>query len=253
MQLFYFVFVTLMYQPLFNVLIGFYWLTEIVGMASMGVAVILLTVVVRGLLLPLSLASDRSEAERRRIGREISLLHQQYASQPVVLEKKKRSVLRQNRRVLIGEMLIFFIQLLVALMLWRMFKTGLTGQDVHLIYSFMPEVTQPFHLIFLGKYDLTHPSIVLNSIQAILIFVLEAISIITSPYKVSRKDVIRMQLVLPLVSFVIFLGMPAGKKIFIITTLIISIILTITKATLRFVNNRRESSEKTDLKPAVAT
>jgi len=35
-----------------------------------------------------------------------------------------------------------------------------------------------------------------------------------------------MQLVLPVVSFLVFMAMPAGKKLFVITSLVVSIILT---------------------------
>jgi len=41
---------------------------------------------------------------------------------------------------------------------------------------------------------------------------------------VSRRDVIRLQLTLPIVSFLVFMFLPAGKKLFIITTLIFSIL-----------------------------
>lgn len=254
MNLFHFIFVTLLYQPLFNIMIGFYWLTEMFGIASMGIAVILLALAVRGLLLPVSLASDRSEAERRKISQAVSELHTKYASQPVVLEQKKKKLLRQNKRVLFGEMFTLIIQVIVALMLWRMFRTGLTGQDVHLIYPFMPQVTEPFNLVFQGKYDLTQPSLLFNAIQALLLFVLETVSIYTSPYKVARKDVVRMQLVLPILSFILFIRMPAGKLLFIIITLLISIALTIAKAVARYRQQRKVAqAEKEAASAAVAT
>jgi predicted lipid-binding transport protein (Tim44 family) len=51
----------------------------------------------------------------------------------------------------------------------------------------------------------------------------------TSPYPPSKGEVVRLQLTLPVLSFVIFMGLPAGKKLFVITTLIFSIVLTIVK------------------------
>jgi membrane protein insertase Oxa1/YidC/SpoIIIJ len=242
-----------MYQPLFNIMIGFYWLTEVFGLASMGIAVILLALAVRGLLLPVSLASDRSEAERRKISQAVSDLHREYASQPVLLEQKKKKLLRQNKRVLLGEMFTLIIQVIVALMLWRMFRTGLTGQDVHLIYSFMPHPSEPYNLVFQGKYDLTQPSLLFNTIQAVLLFVLETVTFYTSPYKVARKDVVRMQLVLPLISFVLFIKMPAGKLLFIIITLLISITLTIVKAISRKRHQRKLAQTDQSSAAVVAT
>ena len=87
----------------------------------------------------------------------------------------------------------------------------------------MPKVHQPFNLVFLGKFDLTHPHIVLNLLQSALIAILETLYIFSSPYKIARSDVVRLELTLPVVSFAVFMFLPAGKKLFVITTLCFSI------------------------------
>jgi hypothetical protein len=66
-------------------------------------------------------------------------------------------------------------------------------------------------------------------LQSLAIFALETLSIYTSPYPPEKGEVVRLQLVLPVVSFFVFMFFPAGKKLFIITTLIISIILKLYK------------------------
>jgi len=221
-------FISVVYQPLFNVLIFFYWVLNQFepGQADMGVAVILLTLVVRLILLPLSLSGDQTEAERRRIASQLKELEAQFPHDPVALRQGKKKIMRRNRRIIAGELVSFSIQLVISLVLWRIFSTGLSGKDLHYIYNFMPKVHLPFNLMFMDKIDLSKPSLILNLIQSFLIFVLETLSMMTSPYPVSRNEVVRMQLTLPLVSFIIFLQLPAGKKLFICTTLIISIILT---------------------------
>jgi membrane protein insertase Oxa1/YidC/SpoIIIJ len=225
-------FTTIIYQPFFNLLVFFYWMLDLItgGNADMGIAVILLTLVIRFLLLPLALAGDKSEAERREIAARIKEAEEEYADEPVLRKKATKHIMRSSRPVLIGEIFNLFIQVVIALMLWRMFNTGLTGEDIHLIYPFMPEVTQPFNLVFLGDFDLTHPSWRLNMIQSLLLFILETISVYISIYKVSKEDVVRLQLVLPVVSFLIFLALPAGKQLFVITSLAFSIVLTFFKA-----------------------
>jgi membrane protein insertase Oxa1/YidC/SpoIIIJ len=97
----------------------------------------------------------------------------------------------------------------------------------------MPRVDLPFNLMFLSKYDLSQPSFVLNLIQSLAIFIFEALLAISSPFRVSREDVIRMQLILPVVSFLIFMFLPAGKKLFIITSLAFSIGFHLIKITRR--------------------
>lgn len=222
------VFITFVYQPFFNILVGFYWIIgKLSGdIADMGIAVILLTLLIRLLLLPMSLAGHRSEKEKREIAQKIRDVEEMYASEPIKLEYARKEVLKKSRKVLLAEVINLSIQVTVALMLYKIFASGLGGADLHLIYSFMPEIAQPFNLMFLGKYDLSHSSFTLNFIQSILIFILETIAMYTSAYHVSRNEVVRMQLVLPIVSFVIFIGLPAGKKLFVITSLIVSIIIT---------------------------
>lgn len=218
---------TVIYQPFLNVLVFFYWLIGLVtgGHPDMGIAVILLTILIRFLILPLSLSGYKSEKERRAIAAKIKAIEEKHAGEPVLRKKLSRKVLNSSRGVLFGEIVSLVVQVAIALMLWRIFKTGLPGEDIHLIYSFMPKVELPFNLMFLGAIDLTHTSFRLNLIQSALIFLFEVLSMYTSIYKVSKDEVVRYQLVLPVVSFLIFMGLPAGKKVFVITALIFSIIL----------------------------
>lgn len=243
-------FITFIYQPFLNVLVFLYWiLSFFMENPDMGVAVILLTIFIRLLLLPLSLAGHESEEERRAIAAEIKEIEDTFSSDPIRAEKEKKKVMRKNKRILIAELFNLSIQVSIALMLWKMFQTGLPGKDLHMIYNFMPEVEKPFNLMFLGKYDLTHTNYTLNLLQSILIFVLETVSVLASPFKVTRKEVVRLQLILPVVSFLVFMAMPAGKKLFIITTLIISIILALYRLVKRKYQDYRarwESKEAAD-------
>lgn len=240
-------FITFIYQPFFNILVGFYWLLSLVtdGKPDMGIAVIFLTILIRIILLPLSLSGDRSEGEKRDIANKIKEIEETFSSEPIRREQLKKKLLRGNRKVIISELITLTIQVVIALMLWKIFQTGLGGADIHLIYSFMPDIELPFNLLFLDAYDLTHTSFTLNIIQSLFIFILESLSLFTSYYPVTRKEVIRMQLVLPLVSFLIFIGLPAGKKLFVITSLIFSILLLLTKVIRRkILSYMREKEEE---------
>ena len=227
-------FVVGIYQPFLNILVGIYWLLGLFSQAGsvfvnappadMGVAVIIFTIVIRTLMLPLTLAGDRSEKERRELEGSIKSVEETYAAHPIERAEAKKKIMRGNKRMLFSALVGLVIQVIIALMLWRIFAKGLTGEDLHLIYSWMPMVEQPFNLVFLGQYDLTQPSWVLNLIQASLLFVLESLNMIFSPYTTTRKDVIRMQLTLPVIAFIVFSFLPSGKKLFVISALCFSIV-----------------------------
>lgn len=222
-------FITFVYQPFFNILVGFYWILDKVtgGEPDMGVAVIFLTLLIRLLLLPLSLAEHRSQKEKDEIAEAVRELEEEHKDDPIQLKLQKKTFLRQNKRVIIAEFVNLTIQVTVALMLYKIFKTGLAGEDIHYIYPFMPEVKLPFNLVFWETFDLSKPNFALNLLQSFLIFVLETINIYFFSTKVTRQEVVRMQLTLPIMSFIVFMWMPAGKKIFVITSLIVSILISI--------------------------
>ncbi len=216
-------FIKYFYQPFFNILVGIYWLLGQISpsLADMGIAVIIFALVVRLLTFPLTLAGERSEEEKHKIMKQIDNIKKHYSHDPIRQKELIRQVMRRNKRVVISTTINLIIQLGIVLMLYRIFTTGLEGRDYHLLYSFMPKVNH-VNLIFLGKYDLSRPNATLNLIQSILIFVVEILIALRSPVILARKHVWLMQLVLPIGSYIAFMFLPAGKKIFIITSLMFS-------------------------------
>lgn len=223
-------FVRFFYQPFFNLLVGIYWLLDqaTAGHADMGVAVILFTIAFRILWLPISLSSSRSEKERREIAQKVKQIKAEYKNDPVAEKQEIKKLFRSNRGVMLASGVNIGLQVLIALMLYRIFATGLGGADFHLLYSFMPQTEKPFNLLFMGTYDLSHPNITLNFVQSLFILVAELLSNLTSPFPATRKDV-TTAIALPIISFLIFIMLPAGKKLFIITTLGFSIALMLVK------------------------
>ena len=225
-------FIQFFYRPFFNLLVGIYWLLDQLtnGQADMGVAVILFTIAFRILWLPISLSSGRSEKERREIAEKVQAIKKEYKNDPASERENIKKLLRGNRRIMILSGINISLQVLIALMLYRIFATGLKGADFHLLYPFMPKIQGSFNLLFLGKYYLGRPNMFLNLIQSLVILITEIMSHLISPFPATRKDV-TTTLTLPLISFIIFATLPAGKKLFIITTLCFSIALMLVKQT----------------------
>lgn len=244
------IFLTFIYQPFLNLLVLFYWLLgQIPGSTpDMGIAVVLLTIVIRIILLPLTFSSDRSEKERHEIELKVKHIQEELHADPVAMNAEIKKLLRTNPRILISETVEFTINVIITLMLIRMFATGLEGKDLNLLYRGLPDVPQPYNLIFLGKFDLAKPNFVLNLTQSLVILVVEIVAEFTSPFRnlqsaqadkalynpvsvtgtkyarATRSRVKSLQFFLPVVSFLVFMFLPAGKKLFIITTLLFSLV-----------------------------
>jgi len=223
-------FTTLIYQPFFNLLVGIYWILGQIAPAAadMGVAVIVFTIIFRILWLPISFASGRSAKERHEISLKIKEIQQSFSQEPVKLQAEIKKLTRSNRRIIFMSSINLFFQIMVMLMLYRIFTTGLEGADFHLIYSWLPPHPKQFNLTFLGKFDLAHPNWILNWINTGVIFAAELLSSLLSPFPTGRTELMSL-FVLPLGAFTFFAYMPAGKKLFVITTLLFSIVLMLAK------------------------
>lgn len=229
--------ITLFYQPFFNVLVLTYELLEqYTGITDMGIAVIVFTLFIRFLLLPLTLASQESEDAKRKIGHEYERIRSLYkSSEPLKYQEEKTKLARQHGKTVKFEILNLAIQIGIALILWRIFSTGIKGQDLHLLYDFVPRPELPFNLTFLDEVDLTEPSLLMNILTVALLFIAETISLTFSPLPPSRKERI-IQVLLPLGAFIYLYTMPAGKKLFLVTTLIITIFIMLLRETKQIVS-----------------
>lgn len=198
--------------------------------ADMGNAVILFTVLFRILWLPITWSSGRSAQEEYRIGEKVKKIQQEFKNDPIREKEEMKKIMRGNRRIVIMSTFNIFFQLMVMLMLYRIFTTGLEGADFHLIYSWMPEHPEAFNLTWLnGRFDLTHPNWTLNWINSGVILVAELLSGWLSPFPTGRTELMSL-IVLPIGAFTFFAFMPAGKKLFVIATLTISIGMMLAKA-----------------------
>jgi len=223
-------FETYIYAPFFNILVGLYEILSSLSpeLADMGIAVIIFSLVVRFITYPLTVAGERSEEEKRKIVTKIEEIKVAYAHEPIKLREETKKVMRGNVRTVLASSVNMAIQIAIILMLYRIFTTGLEGHDFYLLYDFVPQ-PDVINLMFLGKYDLSHTNPTLNLLQSIMIFIVELLSAMRSPVPVSRKDKILMQLILPVGSYIIFMFMPSGKKVFIIASLTFSAIFSTIK------------------------
>ncbi|MCL5676222.1 MAG: YidC/Oxa1 family membrane protein insertase [Patescibacteria group bacterium] len=217
------IFITFIYQPFFNLLVAIYYgLARFNPHVDMGIAVIIFTIIFRIIILPLSLASGRTENEKVEMMKKLAEIKDKYAHDPVAQKAESRKIFQGNKRVVIAETIDIGIQAIIALMLLRIFSTGLEGADFHLLYHGIPKPSEPFNMMFLNSIDLSRPSVPLNILNSIVIFIAEALSIVSTARPANREDRLAL-FAFPVIVFIYLYFMPAGKKLFIITTLLFSI------------------------------
>lgn len=224
------IFTLYIYQPFFNILVSIYWLLgRIMDNPDMGIAVALFAIIVRIVLLPLDLAGQKTAKERDIMVDNLKRIHKEHAHDPIRLKAEEKMIFRNSPGAVIAEGFNITIQIIIILMLYRIFKTGLEGADLHLLYSFMPQIPLPINLMFLGKYDLSQTNSYLNLVQSLCIFALEGLSMLFSQKPTTRREFLSLAIFFPVVSYLVFMFLPAGKKIFIITSLSFSILILLVK------------------------
>lgn len=148
---------TLLYQPIYNVLI---FIINNVTFGDVGFAIILVTILVKFALSPLTKKSIRSQILMKKMEPEIKQIKKDYPNKEEQAKKTFELYKKYGTNPFSG-CLVVLIQLPVIFALYYVFLKGLS-LDTGLIYSFItkPEV---IHTKFLGLIELsgTSKSIVL--------------------------------------------------------------------------------------------
>jgi YidC/Oxa1 family membrane protein insertase len=216
---------TVLYQPLYNILI---FLTNIIPTGDVGVAIIVLTLLVKLVLYPFTKKSIESQAALARMQPELDRIKKEYPNKEEQAKKTMELYKEQNSSPFSG-CLVMLVQLPIILALYYVFYHGFSGDNSALLYSF---VKAPAHLntLFLGFLDITKPHIVLAVLAGISQFIQMKISFSGQPKTPAgsgtQADIMKsmqtqMQYVLPIMITFIGLRISGGVALYWITSNIV--------------------------------
>lgn len=157
------------YDPIYNVLA---FLVGIIPGADVGVSIIVLTLLVRLILFPLSLSAIKSQISMSRIGPAVAEIREKYKDDKETLGKKTMELFRENKVNPFASILLVLIQLPIIIGLYAVLRVEAKQVSFNpaLLYSF---VHAPAHasVVFLGVLNLTDKSLVLAAIVALSQFI----------------------------------------------------------------------------------
>ncbi len=156
------IFSTVFYQPIYNALA---YLISVVPGGNVGVSIILLTVLVRGALLPLSHRSVVSQAKMRAIAPHIEKLKEKHKDDKQEQAKKTMELYKEHGINPFSGCLLVVVQLPVIFALYYAFFKGLPNLNTEHLYSFIQLPLVP-SMAFLGL-NLAHKSIILAAVAAV--------------------------------------------------------------------------------------
>jgi YidC/Oxa1 family membrane protein insertase len=156
-----------LYQPLFNLLVLIY--VYMPGQ-DMGLAIIVLTILVKLLLYPFSKKSIKSQKELQEIQPKLNELKEKYKDNKDELGKATLNLYRENKINPLSSCLPVIIQLPFFIAIFRVLQRGLSQDSLALLYKFTPR-PEFLRTEFLGLIDLSKPNIVFALLAAVSQFI----------------------------------------------------------------------------------
>lgn len=152
-------FKTLFYQPILNLLVFFY---NIVPGHDLGLAIIILTIVIKLVLLPLSKQSIKSQKALQELQPKIDEIKKKYANKKEEQAKAMMELYKTNKVNPFSSCLPLLIQLPFLFAVFRVFNDlGKDGSILNLVYPFISRPETINSLAFWGQLNLAEPNVVL--------------------------------------------------------------------------------------------
>ncbi len=149
-------FFSVLYQPIFNLLIFFYNLIP-----DIGISIIIITLIIKIITWPLSKKSLRSQRAMQTLQPKLEALKQKYKNDKEKLGIATMELYKAEKINPLSSCLPLLIQLPIIFAMFQVFRTGLVNADFSILYNFVsiPEKINP---IMLGFLDLSRPQVILG-------------------------------------------------------------------------------------------
>ncbi|MEK7531265.1 MAG: YidC/Oxa1 family membrane protein insertase [Patescibacteria group bacterium] len=221
---------SVIYEPIYNALA---FLVSSIPGGDVGIAIILITIVVKLILFPLALKASHTQRSMRALEPQMKNLKEKHKDSSETLARATLALYSEHKVNPFASILILFIQIPVILGLYWVIlaESQSTGFDPSLLYSFVtaPEASS---FVFLGLIDLAKGSILLSVLVGITQFIQARLMMPNAPEKSGKgfqDDLassmhIQMRYVLPVVLAVVAYVASAAIALYFLTSNIFGII-----------------------------
>jgi YidC/Oxa1 family membrane protein insertase len=213
------IFTTIIYKPLLNVLVILY---GSVAAGDLGVAIILMTLLIRALSLPLSLKTLRSQREMAELGPEMEKLKERHKGDQAAQGQAMMELYKQRNINPLGGCLPLLIQIPVLLGLYRVFLNVFKPESLQALYSFVPN-PETIQTLSFGVLDLGLRSIPLALAAGAAQFIHALLS--RPAQQTGQAAMLSKQMLyfFPLMIIVVSWNLPAGLALYWVVSTLLSI------------------------------
>lgn len=225
------IFHTVLYQPMFNLLIGLY---NVIPGGDIGFAIIALTVLVKAVLWPLMHASLKSQKALQELQPKLEALKEEHKGDKDKLAKAMMELYSTEKVNPLSSCLPVLIQLPILIALYHVLLAGLEVKNLNDLYPFIANPGQ-INEMFLGIVNLSERSIPLAILAGVFQFFQTRMLVARRPPKALRKkegakdeDMLAsmnesMLYFMPVMTVVIGITLPGGLTLYWVAVNIISI------------------------------
>lgn len=220
----------ILYRPLLNLLVIFY---NYIPGHDIGLAIILVTFVIRLALAPLSSSALKSQKSMQNIQPKLDELKEKYKNDKEKMGQEMMKLYKEEKVNPFSSCLPILIQLPIFIAVYRVFRSGLMSTFSTDLYSFVknPGVINPVTLHIL---NLSNPNIILAILAGAAQFWQTRMLLVQRPPKGMRNDggkdedtmaIVNKQMTYMMPIFTIFLGikLPGGLALYWLVTTLLSV------------------------------
>ncbi|MFA6537179.1 MAG: YidC/Oxa1 family membrane protein insertase [Patescibacteria group bacterium] len=220
---------TILYQPIYNLLIGAY---NIIPGQDIGLAIIFITIVVKIVLLPFSKSALKSQKVMQDLQPKLDELKAKCGNDKEMLAKETMKLYKENKVNPLSSCLPLLIQLPILIAVYRAFQVGLTSEHFDLLYPF---VQNPGHInsIAFGFLDMAKASFPLAILSGLAQYVQTEMLMAKKPKAKDKgaKDEAMlasmnksMQYFMPFMTIIIGMSLPAGLTFYWFLTTVLTVL-----------------------------
>ncbi len=218
-----------LYVPLFNFLV---WLYLNFSNYNFGVTIIILTVLLRIILLPFSILTEKGKFTAEELRKEVMQINRDFAGDPVRKKIAIRQAMKKKKIRPWAKTIALAAQGLVLFLLYQVFIGGINTQEkLHQIYPFI-QAPDFINTSFLWM-NLAIRDFFISFLVGIYLFAGIVFERRIHNYKPSRKEQI-FSLFFPIFCFVLLYYLPSAKSLFVLTSMIFSSIITLISFLIKF-------------------
>lgn len=211
-----------LYVPGFNLLV---WVYINYSFFNLGVAIIIITVLLRILLLPFTILNEKGNQASQELAVMVAAIKKDYANDPVGQKIEIRKAFKTKKIRPWANAIVIAFQGVVLLLLYQIFISGINAQNnFQILY---PGIPRPdfINTIFLG-FHLDKRSIFLAAITAVYLFLELLFGSYIKKGGTTRREQIFI-IFFPAFTFLALAILPSVKSIFILTSIIFSSIISV--------------------------